>query len=91
MQNMVNIWIEDEWEPLTENNLSVTESNITIHDNVELTIEDDNSTLTLQYYLDKATRYIENRQRRDAHKSKGPSHIEKINKMPGIGISKSRR
>jgi len=96
LQKSTDDWIEKEWEPLTEPPKSVTESNITAYDdnhNEENTssIDGDSGTFTLQHYVDKTARYIENKKRRDANKSKSPSHTEKINAMPGIGKKEGRR
>jgi len=100
LQKSTDEWFEKEWEPLTEGNTSsVQEANSTTTDlnnsmNVEQnktrTSDDINST-GLQYYVDKAGIYLENKEKRDANKTKTPSHTEKINAMPGIGKSDRRR
>ena len=89
MQQNTNAWIKDEWEPLTESNTTTNEekkveelSSANEHD---LSSDDDNSSYTLQRYVDKAGLYLENKEKRDANKTKAPSHVDKINAMPGIG------
>ena len=73
---------------------SVTESNVTKYeDNTSSEYNstiDDNSSFTLQYYVDALGDYIDEKERRDANKTKAPSHTEKINAMPGIGKVKKR-
>ena len=100
MQKGTNAWIKNEWEPLTESNTSAKKeasSNIKSKQNgtksqkiKRRSVDDINST-GLQYYVDKAEIYIENRDKRDVNKTKAPSHVEKINAMPGIGKSRKRR
>ena len=92
MQKGTNEWLENEWKSLTESNTSTTkEGNSTpINDQKRRSIDDINST-GLQYYVDKAGIYMENKKKRDANKTKVPSHVEKINAMPGIGKSRKRR
>ena len=94
MQKNTNAWIEKEWEPLTESNTSIqkekqaaikTDNNITKTDTNESVSKDDNSSSGLQYYVDKAELYFENKEKRDANKTKAPSHVDTINAMPGIG------
>ena len=100
MQKSTNAWIKDEWEPLTESNTSTqiekneaikTNRNIINNDTNETVHIDDSSSSGLQYYVDKADVYFENKKKRDANKTKAPSHVDKIDAMPGIGKSKSRR
>ncbi|MDA3946785.1 MAG: hypothetical protein PF439_08920 [Helicobacteraceae bacterium] len=96
MQKNTNEWIENEWDPLTESN-STNEKNSNIDDNNKHKLlendnnnslsEDDNSSFTLQHYVDKAGNYIENREKRDANKTKKPSHKEMLDTLPGIGKS----
>lgn len=81
IQKSTNSWIQEEWEPLTEQNQSDTNCNTS----------DTNSSFTLQYYVNKAGLYLENKKRHDANKTKVPSHTEKINALPAIGKSKRRR
>jgi len=100
MQKSIDEWIEKDWEPLTESNTSISkkQKNTSNEDNTTL-IDESNSTRSvddinstgLQYYVDKAGIYLENKKRRDANKTKTPSHTEKLDAMPGIGKSKSRR
>ena len=73
---------------------SVTESNITnknnnISNDKNSTV-DDNSSFTLQHYVNELGDYMDEKERRDANKTKAPSHAEKINAMPGIGKAKKR-
>jgi len=75
MQKETNAWIENEWEPLTEGNKEM---------NISAVVED-NSTFTLQHYVDKAALYKKNKTIRDANKTKVPSHVDKVNAMPVIG------
>jgi len=97
IQKETNIWLENEWEPLTEQNESVTKSNNTHKgselDTQEQTIKDENNNtvFTLQHYVDKTERYFENKKKRDANKSSAPSHVEKINTLPAIGKPARRR
>lgn len=86
IQKNTNTWIEEEWEPLTEQNQSDTKSNTIASDNNE-----SNASFTLQYYVDKAGVYLKNKEKRDGNKSKETSHTEKIDKMPVIGKHKRRR
>jgi len=100
LQKSTNEWLQNEWEPLTESNTStIKEVNSTAYDlNSSMNVEsnqtrssnDINST-GLQYYVDKAGIYLENKEKRDANKTKTPSHAEKLNTMPGIGKSHKRR
>ena len=100
MQKNTNEWIKKEWEPLTESNTSTEKSdsnensadrNITNSDTNQTDHADDNSSSGLQYYVDKAELYFENKKRRDANKTKAPSHVDKVNAMPGIGKPDKRR
>ena len=97
IQKSTNTWIKEEWEPLTEQNQSDTNRNISdakctqTDANASSQDRDDNSSFTLQYYVDKAGVYLENKKRRDANKTKEPSHTEKINTLPAIGKSDKRR
>jgi hypothetical protein len=93
MQKNTNEWIENEWEPLTEGNATVTKNgednntdtkSVTVSNEEEVT-GDDNSSTGLQYYVDKAGVYLENKKKRDANVTKQPSHVDKVNAMPGIG------
>lgn len=95
LQKSTNAWIENEWVPLTEN--SADDGNISNSDNKHISVEtdsnttadnDDNSSFTLQYYVDKAGVYLENRAKRDANKTKEPSHVDEVNAMPVIGTTK---
>ena len=86
IQKSTNIWIEEEWEPLTESNTLTTNK-----DDTNQTIsQDDNTSSGLQYYVDKAEVYFNEKEKRDANKTKAPSHTEKMDAMPGIGKSKRR-
>ena len=99
LQKSTNEWLQNDWVPLTEGNTSKPqETNSTTNDtNVSVKTSDYNRTADdinstgLQYYVDKAGIYIENRDKRDANKTKPPSHTKKINAMPGIGKTKGRR
>ena len=92
MQKDTNAWIEDEWEPLTENNASAQkeDSHATVSEN-NVTNSDDINSTGLQYYVDKAGIYMENKEKRDANKTKVPSHVDKVNAMPGVGKVDKRR
>ena len=99
MQKNTNAWIKEEWEPLTESNISThssetavtkEENNITKSDTNQTAKRDDNSSSGLQYYVDKAEVYFENKEKRDANKTKAPSHVDKMNAMPGIGKKTGR-
>ena len=73
----------------------VTESNITKHDNNDSSkynsTLDDNSSFTLQHYVDKLGEYMDEKEQRDTNKSKKSSHVEELQSMPGIGTAKTRR
>ena len=100
IQKGTNAWIKNEWEPLTESNTSSISKTTNTDEDVNQsskvaykktrTSNDINST-GLQYYVDKAEIYVENRDKRDVNKTKTPSHAEKMNAMPGIGKTKGRR
>ena len=95
IQKSTNTWIEDEWEPLTESNTSdnkeVKSERTIIKSDANSTLsQEDNSSTGLQYYVDKAEVYFENKKKHDANKTEAPSHTEKIDAMPGIGKSKRR-
>ncbi len=89
MQKQTNDWIKNEWEPLTENNSSSGQGDKTVDtaENNQTVKDEDNSSFTLQHYVDKADLYMENKAKRDANKTKAPSHVDKINALPGIGKS----
>ena len=97
IQKSTNTWLEEEWEPLTEQNQSDTESNTTpsskdaSNSNQTSDNHESNASFTLQYYVDKAGVYLENKKRRDSNKTEEPSHTEKIDEMPVIGKHKGRR
>ncbi len=88
MQKNTNAWLNGEWKMFTESNTSAAEEgqgdvgNKT--DDTVRTADDINSS-GLQYYVDKAGIYLENKKRHDANVSKEPSHVDKVNAMPGIG------
>jgi len=89
IQKSTNAWIEDEWEPSTENNVS---DNIEVKSDENSTLSQENNSSTgLQYYVDKAEVYLEKKKKRDANKTEVPSHTEKIDAMPGIGKSDRKR
>ncbi len=99
IQKNTNDWLENEWDPLTETKTSdVEKSNSPYNDNHKMIDSDsntsskneDNSSTGLQYYVDKAAIYIENKEARDANKTKAPSHVDKVNAMPGIGKKTTR-
>ena len=97
IQKSTNEWIENEWEPLTGQEENVTKGNISPSEhpseeqNSKVKREEENSSFTLQHYVDKASVYMKNKKRRDVNKTKVPSHTEKINNMPVIGKSKHKR
>ena len=74
MQKNLDTWTEEEWTPKTEGNSTVQE-----------TREDDNSSFTLQKYVDKAGVYLDEKEKEEAGKPKRPSHVEKMESMPVIG------
>lgn len=96
IQKSTNTWIENEWEPLTESN---TSDNIEVKSDRTMSKSDKNSTVSqennsssgLQYYVDKAEVYFENKKKHDANKTEAPSHVDKMNAMPGIGKPDKRR
>ena len=96
MQKNTNEWIKKEWEPLTESNTSIEEeinngNNISNNNMNETVTKDGNSSSGLQYYVDKAEIYFENKKKRDANKTKAPSHVDTVNAMPGIGKPDKKR
>jgi len=80
LQKETDEWLKNEWEPLTQETNSTQSVNK----------EEDNSSFTLQKYVDKATLYIKNKEKRDANKTKAPSHYKKMESMPAIGNTKKR-
>jgi hypothetical protein len=85
IQKSTNEWIKNEWEPLTEGNNTITKSNKNYNSvTQDPALEGANSSTNLQQYVDKAGLFIENKEIRDANKTKVPSHTEKISKLPGI-------
>jgi len=74
MQKSLDTWTEEEWTPKTEGNSTVQEMH-----------EDDNSSFTLQKYVDKAGVYLDEKEKEEAGKPKQPSHVEKMESMPVIG------
>ena len=97
IQKSTNTWIEEEWNPLTEQNLSDTKSNTASskkdasNSNQTSDNNESNASFTLQYYVDKAGVYLENKKRRDGNKTKEPSHTEKVDEMPVVGKREGRR
>ncbi len=100
MQKNISTWIDNEWDPLTEDNATIqktekleyaSDDNITVKDNNQTSSGDNNDSFTLQHYVDKAGVYFDNKERRDANKTKAPSHVDKVNAMPGIGKSDKKR
>jgi len=95
IQKQIKSMETDSDEERKKRELSVTESNITKCDNNSSSIShnsvDNNSSFTLQYYVDELGEYIDEKEQRDANKSKKPSHVEKLRTMPGIGAAKRRR
>jgi len=74
MQKGLDTWTEEEWTPKTEGNRTAQEIN-----------EDDNSTFTLQKYVNKTGVYLDEKEKEKAGKPKQPSHVEKMESMPVIG------
>ena len=94
IEKSVKSWSSNSDKSDVKTEQSVTESNITKYDNntsseYNSTV-DDNSSFTLQRYVDELGDYMDEKERRDANKTKAPSHTEKINAMPGIGKAKRR-
>ena len=90
MQQNTNKWIKDEWEPLTDSNVTTNEEKkieevSTVTQSDQTSGDENNSSFTLQHYVDKASLYLENKEKHDANKTKVPSHVNKINTMPAIG------
>ncbi|MGB5964103.1 MAG: hypothetical protein WBF77_10755 [Sulfurimonadaceae bacterium] len=96
MQKNTNEWLKKEWDPLTESNpIADTNSHnaandVSVNDSNLSQSKEDNSSFTLQHYVDKAEVYQENREKRDANKTKAASHVDKVNEMPGIGKKSTR-
>lgn len=100
IQQNTNEWLEKEWSPLSESSSSdvnisnsdnlnkesgLSENNSSTYDN-----EDENGSFTLQHYVDKAKIYHENKEKLDDNTTKAPSHVDKVNAMPGIGKIEGR-
>ena len=91
----LNTWKEESNSTKQKIKTDVTESNIS-HDQPSSTDElnssdDDNSSFTLQHYVDELGTYLDEKEQHDENKTKVPSHHEKLESMPGIGTSKRRR
>ena len=88
IQKNTNEWLNGEWKMFTESNTSATQRH---QDNVDhgpvntVHTADDINSSGLQYYVDKAGIYLENKKIHDANRTKEPSHVDKVNAMPGIG------
>ncbi|WP_345976512.1 hypothetical protein [Sulfurimonas sp. HSL3-7] len=88
MQKNTNEWINGEWKMFTESNTSTAQEQ---QDNTEnrtdgaVQTADDINSSGLQYYVDKAALYLDNKKKHDANMTKTPSHAEQIDAMPGIG------
>ncbi len=97
IQKNTNAWIKEEWEALTEQNNSDTDSNtscskeIVLNNNQTSENNESNIGFSLQSYVDKTGVYLENKKKCDGNKTKKPSHTEKIDKMPVIGKHKGSR
>ena len=88
MQKNTNEWINGEWKIFTESNTSTTEErqgNVENKTDDTVRTADDINSSGLQYYVDKAGIYLENKKRHDANRTKAPSHVEQIDTLPGIG------
>lgn len=88
MQKNTNAWLNGEWKMFTESNTSTTEerqSNVENKTDYTVRTADDINSSGLQYYVDKAGIYLENKKRHDANRTKAPSHVEQIDTLPGIG------
>ena len=99
IQQNTNEWLEKEWDPLTETNASSVENGNSFSNNMhksdsnktnESLTNEGNTSSGLQYYVDKAGIYLDNKEKRDANKTKEPSHVDKVNAMPGIGKKTTR-
>ncbi len=95
MQKSTNAWIKNEWEPLTESNTTTLENSKNSTENEGKSADqtqntDENSSFTLQHFVDKAGLYLENKEKRDAIRTKEPSHAERIDALPGIGTKTGR-
>jgi hypothetical protein len=82
MQNSLDTWLQNDWEP-TQEKLDSEEKvlSTSIEKPLELNATQEESPFKLQTYVDKWKRY--NKEREKAPKS--PSHVEKINALPAIG------
>ena len=80
---------------MQKSKISVTKSNKSHkqirHMDEQNSSEDDNSSFTLQHYVDELGTYIDEKKQRDANKTKAPSHLKKLESIPAIGSSKRRR
>jgi hypothetical protein len=93
MQKNTNEWINGEWKMFTESNTSAIQKpqETTANGAVgAIQTADDINSSGLQYYVDKAALYMENKKIHEANRTKTPSHAEQIDAMPGIGKTDHR-
>ena len=93
MQKNTNEWINGEWKMFTESNTSAPQKpqETTANGAVgTMKTADDINSSGLQYYVDKAGIYLENKKIHDANRTKAPSHVEQIDALPGIGKTDRR-
>lgn len=93
LQQSYDKWEKEEWEPNTGDDSKASEvpeakddtqvTNENICTDAPSSQKDANSSedFTLQYYMDKWNRYMENKEKNET----GPSNVEKLDTMPAIG------
>lgn len=93
MQHALDNWLKNEWTPLTDSdtvkNTAIDSTSETVQSSPPLKTEesasDEESSFTLQHYVDKWERYHENQKKSQAGKEQEPSHIDVVKHMPVIG------
>ncbi len=74
LQQSLDTWTEEEWEPAVEGDLNQTQKD-----------EAANEHFTIQHYVDKAGKYFDKKEEENAGKPKEPANYEKLESMPVIG------
>lgn len=74
LQKSLDTWMEEEWNPVFENN-----------ETQKLKDEKAKESFKLQHYIDKAKIYMDKKEADKAGTLQEPAHYEKIKKLPVIG------
>jgi hypothetical protein len=74
LQQSLDTWTKEEWEPAFEGDLNQTEKDKAA-----------NEHFTIQHYVDKAGKYFDKKEEENAGKPKEPAHYEKLESLPVIG------